>query len=239
MTSILYMMVLKVASILNSILWAPWFPLPTIAMHLQSVVPWMFMGDLDIEEMFLNFMLQPRLQHSAGVDLTPFFTNELPANSHTIWEHWSHCAMGFKPSPYQSIQGILFAKEKIRGDPRDCKNIFHWDVIQLNLPGSKGYTPSHPWVCKLRVSNGLLACHLIIYVDDVRTMGNTFDKCTAASRRAASVLNLSGIQDAPCKRCDPSQTPGAWSGSICLSDNNSVDLVISQEHWEKAKRMIQ
>jgi hypothetical protein len=46
---------------LNSVLWAPWFPLPTIDMHLQSVVPGTFMGDLDIGEMFLNFLLHPRL----------------------------------------------------------------------------------------------------------------------------------------------------------------------------------
>jgi hypothetical protein len=32
---------------LNSILWAPWFPLPTIEMHLCSVVPGTYMGDID------------------------------------------------------------------------------------------------------------------------------------------------------------------------------------------------
>jgi hypothetical protein len=38
-----------------------------------------YMGDIDIGEMFLNFMLHPRMQHHAGVDLTPFFPEELTA----------------------------------------------------------------------------------------------------------------------------------------------------------------
>ncbi len=221
---------------LNSILWAPWFPLPTIEMHLQSVVPGTFMGDLDIGEMFLNFMLHPRLQPYAGVDLTPFFPDELTCDLWALWEHWARCAMGFKPSPYQSIQGILFAEEQIRGNPLDPNHIFRWDVIQLNLPGSKDCNPSLPWVCKMHLSDNLIACD---YVDDIRTMGNTLDECKAASRHAASILNYLGIQDAPRKRRDPSQTPGAWSGSICLSNTNSVDLVVSQERWDKAKAMIQ
>jgi hypothetical protein len=207
-------------------------------MHLRSVVPGTFMGDLDIGEMFLNFMLHSRLQPFAGVDLTPFFTDELAPNQLTLWEHWCRCAMGFKPSPYQSIQGILFAEEIIRGDPLDSTIIFRWDIIRLNLPGSNNYTPSLPWVSKIRLSDASLACDLIIYVDDVRTMGNTFDECKAASRRAASVLNSLEIQDAPRNRRDPSQTPGAWAGSICLSDTHTVDLVVSQEHWDKAKGMI-
>jgi hypothetical protein len=52
--------------------------------------------------------------------------------------------MGFKPSPYQAVQGILFAEEVIRGDPGDPRNIFRWDLIALNLPGAPGYDPSKP-----------------------------------------------------------------------------------------------
>ena len=224
---------------LNDVLWAPWFPLPTIEMHLRSVGPGSFMGDIDIGDMFLNFMLHERIQPYAGVDLTPFFPEELSSGTRQVlWERWGRCAMGFKTSPYQAVQGILFAEEIIRGDPFDPTNIFRWDLIVLNLPGSPAYDPSKAWVFKWRVRDGLLACDLIIYVDDVRTMGNSFVECKAASRRAASFLNSLGIQDAPRKRRDPSMTPGAWSGSICLCDTNTVDLVVAQERWDKAKRMI-
>ena len=226
-------------SSLNDVLWAPWFPLPTIEMHLRSVQPGSYMGDLDIGEMFLNFILHDRIQPYAGVDLSPFFPEELSQDGRVVlWERWGRCAMGFTTSPYQAVQGILFAEEAIRGDPSDPANIFRWDVVVLNLPGAPGYNPSRSWVFKLRLHDDQLACDLIIYVDDVRTMGNTFVDCKAASRRAASVLNSLGIQDAPRKRRDPSQTPGAWSGSICLCDSITVDLVVAQERWDKAKQMI-
>jgi hypothetical protein len=147
--------------------------------------------------------------------------------------------MGFKTSPYQAVQGILHAEERIRGDPSDPSNIFRWDRIQLNLPGSSSYDPSLPWVCKIRLSDGKITCDLISYVDDVRTMGGSFQECRAASRWAASILNFLGLQDAPRKRQDPSLTPGAWSGSIVLSDGLTLGIVVSQERWDKAKKMIQ
>jgi len=61
---------------LNSVLWAPWFPLPTVDSHLCAVEKDTFMGDLDIGEMFLNFMLTKKVQMHAGVDLTPYFPDE-------------------------------------------------------------------------------------------------------------------------------------------------------------------
>jgi hypothetical protein len=118
---------------LNACLWAPWFPLPTIEMHLQSVIPGTYMGDIDIGDMFLNFMLHSSIRPAAGVDLTPFFPEELTdSDQRYLWEMWGRCAMGFKPSPYQAVQGVLHADEYIRGDPSDATNIFRWDVIQLN-----------------------------------------------------------------------------------------------------------
>ena len=62
---------------LNASLWAPWFPLPTMESHIRMVVPGLYMGDVEVGEMFLNFMLHERVQSFAGVDLTPFFPEEL------------------------------------------------------------------------------------------------------------------------------------------------------------------
>jgi len=225
---------------LNKALWAPWFPLPTIEAHLRAVEPGSFMGDIDIGEMFLNFMLHERIQPYAGIDLTPFFPEELcqsPNGRRFLWEHWGRCGMGFCFSPYQTVQGVLFADEHIRGDPQDPSNILGWDYIDLNLPGSDSYAPSQSWVTKRRAS-GRLAGDFLIYVDDVRTTGNEQSETRGISRRVASHLNWLGLQDAPRKRRDASQTPGAWAGSIVSTLDGTVSLTVSQERWNKAKGML-
>ena len=60
------------------------------------------------------------------------------------------------------------AEEVIRGDPSDPTNVFRWDSVELNLPGSKGYDPSRPWVAKYRMEDGRIAADLFIFVDDLR-----------------------------------------------------------------------
>jgi len=117
-------------------------------------------------------------------------------------------------SQYQAVQAILHSEEHIRGDRKCPGNIFRWDEVRLNLPGAKDYDPCQPWVSKLCLSDNAIACDLVIYVDNMRMMGNSFAECKEASQRAASILNSLGIQDAPRKRRDPSMTLGAWAGSM-------------------------
>jgi hypothetical protein len=101
--------------------------------------------------------------------------------------------MGFRSLPYNAIQGILFAEEVVKGDPLDCTNVFRWDDIQPNLPGDPNYKPWLPWVCKIRLSNGKIACDFIIYVDDVRSCGNSWAEAKLASRTIASKMNWLGL----------------------------------------------
>jgi len=222
---------------LNRAVWAPWFPLPTVEAHLRCVEPGSYMGDIDIGEMFLNFMLHPRIQQHAGVDLTPFFPEELTASRKVIWEHWCCCGMGFRFSPYQAVQGILFAETFIRGDRHDQTNVLRWDRVVLNLPGSPGYSPSLSWVYKVHC-DGSLASDFLIYVDDVRTMGCSAEDCRLVSRRVASLINFLGLQDAARKRREPSLTPGAWAGSFVNTSDGFVSVAISQERWDKAKGIL-
>lgn len=86
------------------------------------------MADLDISEMFLNFILHQDVQPHAGVDLTPLFPSERGPLK-VLWECWTQCGMGFKSSPFNAIQGILYAEEVIRGHHLDPKNIFHFDCV--------------------------------------------------------------------------------------------------------------
>ncbi len=147
---------------LNDCLWAPWFRLPTVEQHLRAVEPGTFMADLDIGEQFLNFMLHPKVQQYAGVDFTLYFPESMidspgAKQKCTLWERWTRCGMGFKPSPYQAGQAMLHAEEQLRGDPLDPNNPFHFDVVVLNLPGDKEYNPSRPWVFKSRSLDGRIA----------------------------------------------------------------------------------
>jgi hypothetical protein len=225
---------------LNDAMWAPWFALPTVEDHLRFVGAGTYMGDIDIGDMFHNFIMHERLQMLAGVDLTAFFPEELlrRGDLRVIWEHWTRCGMGFKNSPYNTIQGILFAEEIARGDPLDPRNIFRWSKVVLNLPGDASYKPWLPWVYKVRIDDSKIACDFVVYVDDARTAGNCLWEARLASRRVASVMNWLGLQDACRKRRDPRKSPGPWAGSFVYSDS-SVMVGVSQERWDKAKLIIE
>ena len=57
---------------LNDSIWVPGFPLPTIRTHLRAVEEGTYMADLDIDELFLNFVIHSDLQGLCGVDLTKY-----------------------------------------------------------------------------------------------------------------------------------------------------------------------
>jgi hypothetical protein len=226
------------ASGLNDLLWAPWFPLPTLETLLRSVEPGTFMSDNDVGEMFLNFMLHEDVRKLCGVDFTLYYPEELEGSDlNVLWERWQRCAMGLRTSPYQAIQAVLWAEELIMGDRLDENNVFRWNQLHLNLPGSADYDPSKSWVRKLR-SDGVLAADLQIYVDDFRTSGPTEVDCWKASQRVSSVLGSVGIQDTPRKRRPPSLEPGAWAGGVMHSSNDEVTILVTEERWAKTRKIL-
>jgi hypothetical protein len=117
-----------------------------------------------------------------------------------LWEQWVRCAMGLKSSPYQAVQVVMVAEEVIKGDRLDPDNVFRWDVVRLNLPGSEDYDPTLPWVSKVRMSDGKIAADLFIYVDDARSTGSNYEESRMTAQRTASTFNYLGIQDAARKR---------------------------------------
>jgi hypothetical protein len=147
--------------------------------------------------------------------------------------------MGLKSSPYNTVQGFLIAEEWFRGDPGSPVNVFRWDFLRLNLPGSIDYQPHLPWVSKVRSDDGKIANDFVTYVEDTRTCGGSLQDAWWASRVVASRLNWLGIEDAARKRRDPSQDPGPWAGSVVhISTNGAISLTVTQERWEKTKRII-
>jgi hypothetical protein len=69
---------------LNSSLWVLQFFLPTIRTHLRAVDEGTYTADVDIGEMFLNFILHRELMTLAGVDLTKYVAGD--GQDSRVWE---------------------------------------------------------------------------------------------------------------------------------------------------------
>ena len=187
--------------------------------------------------MFLNFQLHPNTIKFAAVDLGPLkFT---PEECFHRWMCWTRNLMGFRPSPYNSIQMYLTAKEIIRGDQHDPTNAFQWDTIQLNLPGTKDYKPSGAWVSKQRV-DGFLASDFVCFVDNLRVTGQGSDQVIEAGHAISTREAWLGIQDALQKlRCwGGTRRPGAWAGaSVCIKEEVGVVVLVLQDKWDRMKNI--
>jgi hypothetical protein len=218
---------------LNDAIWVPRFILPTLESHLRAVDETTFMADVDVGDCFLNFMLHPTLQELARVDFTHYFVKDGQA----LWEAWQRAAMGVKSSPFQAVSALTVADEIIKGNRLDPQNEFRWVRVRLNLPGSYDYKPGSPWISKVR-AGGRISSDLFTFVDDLRPTGPGRIECWKAARRAASILNWLGIQDAPRKRRDSSQSPGAWSGSVVRITPDGVCVLALEDKWNKAKLML-
>lgn len=221
---------------LNDAVWAPWFALPTVDTHLRSTIPNTYMCDIDLSEMFLNFMLDKDLRAYAGVDFSKLFKEEIEKGG-TLWECWVRMLMGFKPSPYLTTREMRRVEEFLMGDVTNENNVFRWKTVVFNLPGSKNYDPSMPRVYRIRVE-GTMAGDLFIYIDDLRVTAPSHSDCWTGAHQVCCRLTWLGLQDAPRKRSEVSKTPRAWAGSIVHSDNNTVSVLIAEKKWAKAKKWL-
>jgi len=219
---------------LNDCLFAPHFGLPIIRHALRSLLEGYHQADIDIAEMFLNFNLCVSLQPYSGVDLS---TLKLHAGEDKLWERWTRNFMGLRDSPYRSIQLMIMAKREAYGDHLDRTGPFHWGTIVLNLPGTRDYDPTFPWIMKARY-DGHLACEVYVYVDDGKVTGWCRAACWAAASRFSKVMARLGIQDAARKRTEPSTTPGPWAGSVAHTQNG-VELLVSVAKWEKTRVLVE
>jgi hypothetical protein len=132
---------------------------------------------------------------------------------------------------------MIWWEQLARGDRHDPTNVFGWDHITLNLPGSENYVASDPWVYKTR-ADGSVANDFRAYVDDLRATGQSQEECWQATRRIGSSMSFIGIQDASRKRREVSQTPGAWAGSVVATNGEEVVVMISQERWDKTQLIL-
>lgn len=152
----------------NQTLWAPRFRMPTFRNLTNLVIKWlpcslqdylegnipsqeprdamprmrkMFQGDMDIGEMFLNFMMHYRERHAFGVRLT---LGQPDGQEMEILRRFARLFFGCTCSPYAAVQGVTRAQEIIRGDPADSGNPYQWERVHLNLPAMREYDASVP-----------------------------------------------------------------------------------------------
>ena len=225
------------ASGFNDRIWVPNFGLPTCETLLRGTEPGSWMVDLDIGDMFLNFMLDESVREYIGIDLSNLFDDEIGIGRFTLWERWNRCAMGLKCLPYHAIRAMMFAIEFLKGNPNDNHNPFQFDSVNLNLPGDENYNPSKPWFSVLN-KEGVLASILATYVDDERIHAHSKNMAWKAAHQIASRETYLGIQDAARKRRPPTRTAGAWAGSIIRTNEDEVGVVVSEERWNKTKSII-
>lgn len=189
--------------------------------------------------MFLNFPLHESIQASSGIDLSPFKERlGIQGDKQSSWFRWKRNWMGARLSPYSSVQLCSIAEEFCRGNNSDSTNPLRWDVIVLNLPGSKNYDPSKPRVYKWDRTMGSIAGDFLIFVDDCRVTAMTLELAWAIARQICSRFQYLGIQDATRKRRPPTQNPGAWAGSVFATTENMVTKTVTQEKWEKAQGIV-
>jgi hypothetical protein len=89
------------------------------------------------------------------------------------------------------------------GDPKEVGNPFKWDHIELNLPCSKGYYATKPWIMKMRADSDI-ASEVVQYVDDLRIIIATRELVWLCSSKMAKGLCFLGLQDTARKRGEPS-----------------------------------
>jgi len=104
------------ASGLNDALWAPNFGLPDVDSVLSQVARYTYLANNDVGEMFLNFLLNQKLQPLVGLDFEPYLDELEQGAAPATWMRWDRCLMGLKSSPYNTIQSLLWAEDVVKGD---------------------------------------------------------------------------------------------------------------------------
>ena len=84
------------------------------------------MADCDVGEIFLNFMLEPKIRPYDGVDLTKVFSKEALDRRGKFNGWWSRILIGFSPSSYFVTKDMFIVEKLVRGDRLGAKNVFCW-----------------------------------------------------------------------------------------------------------------
>ena len=245
----------------NENIWAPGFALPTWADAQNMVCKWLSMpvgeylslgspsqdytgaterirfsdqGDIDVGEMFHNFMVHVSERHALGV--RHVLTDSRPgAEEDTEFRRFARLHFGSRASPYLAYQGQIILLDICKGDRRNEMNPFHWSRIHCNLPGALDYDTSMPRVMMLR-GDEELACREATFVDDIHVAGRMVNKVSLtrlACKRLKARMNHLGNQADDRKYRDVTTTPGPWIGGIMHTDTPFPMQSTTGKKWSK------
>eukprot|EP00956_Cyclotella_meneghiniana_P029273 scaffold70321_cov60-Cyclotella_meneghiniana.AAC.2 len=238
----------------NETLWAPSFWMPTfrtisdliikrlpcsVSEYFEGKIPsspsssdWRVphQSDMDVGEMFLNYLLHFSERHFFGARIV---TGEGDNEVCRIMR-FQRLLFGGRPCPFLAVQGHARAIELITGDISDPKNALGWSDVITNWPFDFGYDPSMPRVVRVR-HDGEMAPGFPAFVDDGRISGVSKPICDAATHRFCSKVNYLGEQNASRKRRPASTTPGAWTGKMLWTHEPYPIKGILPEKWSKQR----
>lgn len=200
------------------------------------------MGDVDVGQMFHNFMAHPKERADLGVRWieTCGTADNGAYERHEIWR-FNRSHFGGKFSPYSACQSQNRILQQCMGDRHDPNNRWQWDRVILNLPFSPGYDPSLPRVLRIRKDGELATVH-VTFVDDIRPTGRDSEgneQTKQACRQLKSRMNTRGNQADDRKYRPPSFTQGAWNGVMIHTDTPFPRKSTTQKKWTKLREGLQ
>ena len=225
------------ASVFTPNFWLPYSPTMTWLLHYEYKYI-----DLDVGECFLNYGIYNELIPYSGLDLTCFreyIKRDFPDMPHLhdkrLAAVWTRTWFGFRQSPEVSFIFHHLAEEIIRGDRRDRHNSLRFDRVVINAIGNKDYNPSLPNVFKFDDIKKRIAGNLVVYVDDLRTLGYSLEEAWRIARQVMSRLQYLGIQDAARKR---RIGDGPWAGGVYSTDQGKIRKTVTKEKWMKGRTFL-
>lgn len=108
----------------------------------------------------------------------------------------------------------------------------------MNLPGDPDYNPGKPRLMKVRQDH-CIASMILCYVDDMRAAAANEDLCWEAMHTVSTRAAYLGIQIASRKTRPPSTHPGPWAGSVVTTQAEGIGVKVSQDKWDKTKKLLQ
>jgi hypothetical protein len=161
---------------LNDVCWAPPFWLPTADTAIRQLGFHDHCMDLDMGEIFLNFILPDVLRPYTGVNMAAVrsLLEALDGQDPVAKaEAWARLFMGFKGSPFNAIRHFYHTEDFIIGLPSAENSALRWDKIVLNCPGQVDFDPRMLRVYKWDAQWQGISGAVVTFVDDERGSGIT------------------------------------------------------------------